>query len=201
MVGPPGLQGAPGGPGPSGPSGENGNEGPPGNMGSTTRVNNTPLIPYTWKYWWSSNLAVWPKTKHKKYWGNFNLAVALCSILRHHKHCVCVYQGALLVSRFRYLNKAASSQIYKKYNWQCASAELAICTCEGAPRVLLHALRHYMLRIKMILADFNLAVSSPMAKLPNLISRQIFQLYGMTSKSWISVVLVGKGLLLYSVLT
>ena len=70
---------------------------------------------------------------------------------------------------------------------------------EGASRVLLHALCHYMLQIKMILEDFNLAVSSPTAKPPNLTSRQIFQLYGMTSKSWISVVLVGKGLLLYKV--
>ena len=39
-----------------------------------------------------------------------------------------------------------SSQIYMKYNWQCASVELAICTArvEGnraGPRALLHALR------------------------------------------------------------
>ena len=39
-----------------------------------------------------------------------------------------------------------SSQIYKKYNWQRASAELAICTarvegCRVDARALLHALR------------------------------------------------------------
>ena len=26
----------------------------------------TVYIPYSWKYWWSLNLAVWPKTKRKK---------------------------------------------------------------------------------------------------------------------------------------
>ena len=31
----------------------------------------------------------------------------------------------------RYLNKAVSSKIYKKYNWQCASDEQAKCT--GVP--------------------------------------------------------------------
>ena len=41
---------------------------------------------------------------------------------------VCVYQGALPFSRLRYLNKAVSSQIYKKCNWQRASAELATWT-------------------------------------------------------------------------
>ena len=49
---------------------------------------------------------------------------------------------------------------------------------QSGPRVLLHALRHYTLRAKIILADLNLAVSIPTAKLPNLISHQIFQLYG-----------------------
>ena len=57
-----------------------------------------------------------------------------------------------------------SSQIYKKYNWQRGSAELAKCTArvEGhrvEPRALLHALRHYALQAKIILEDFNLAVS------------------------------------------
>ena len=58
-----------------------------------------------------------------------------------------------------------SLQIYK-------SAELAICTTrvEGrrvGPRVLLHALRHsrhYTLRVKIILVDFNLAVATQTAK-------------------------------------
>ena len=47
------------------------------------------------------------------------------------------------------------------------------------PRVLVHALRHYMLQAKIMLADFNLAVSTQTAKLPNLIPHQIFQLYGI----------------------
>ena len=73
---------------------------------------------------------------------------------------MCAYQGALPSSRLRYLNKAVSLQIYKKYNWQRASAELATCTAcvEGhraGPRALLHALRHYGLQVKIILADFN----------------------------------------------
>ena len=46
--------------------------------------------------------------------------------------------------------------------------------------MLLHALHHYMLWAKIILADFNLAVSTRAAKLPNLIPRQISQLYGRT---------------------
>ena len=84
---------------------------------------------------------------------------------------------AFLSSHLRYLNKAVSSQIYKKYNWQQASAELAICTARveehhAGSRALLHALRHYALRVKIMLADFNLAVSTLTTKLPNLISRQ-----------------------------
>ena len=45
-------------------------------------------------------------------------------------------------------------------------------------RALLHALHRYMLRAKIILVDFNLVVSTPTVKPPNLISRQIFRLYG-----------------------
>ena len=53
----------------------------------------------------------------------------------------------------------------KIYNWQCASAELAIFTAhvEGRQvelRVLLHALSHYTLRVKIILADFKLVFST-----------------------------------------
>ena len=67
-----------------------------------------------------------------------------------------------------------NSQIYKKYNWQCASAELAICTAHVErrrvePRVLLHALCHYALQAKIILVDFNLTVSTQTTKPPNLI--------------------------------
>ena len=52
----------------------------------------TVYIPYSWKYWWSLNLAVKPKTKCKKYWWNIYLAVAPHSVLSHHKHCTRVYQ-------------------------------------------------------------------------------------------------------------
>ena len=52
--------------------------------------------------------------------------------------------------------------------------------CQVEPRMLLHALHHYTLWANIILADFNLAVSTQAAKLPNLILRQIFQLYGRT---------------------
>ena len=104
--------------------------------------------------------------------------------------------GSILSSRFWYLNRAASSQIYKKYNLQRASAdlvsspgsanetsaELAMCTacvegCWVGPRALLHALRHYTLRVKIISVDFNLAVSTWTAKPSNLISCQIFSSY------------------------
>ena len=62
---------------------------------------------------------------------DLNLAVALCSVIHHYKHCEHVYQGALPSSCLRYLNKAVSSQIYKKYNWQHVNDELAIHTaCE-----------------------------------------------------------------------
>ena len=51
-------------------------------------------------------------------------------------------------------------------------------SCKGVPRALLHGLCHYVLRVKITLANFNLAVSSLTAKAPNLIPRQIFRLYG-----------------------
>ena len=52
------------------------------------------------------------------------------SVLRHHEHCACVYQEMWPSSCLKYLNKVMSLQIYKKqiYNWQYASAELAIHT-------------------------------------------------------------------------
>ena len=72
------------------------------------------------------------------------------------------------------------SQIYKKYNWQCASAKLVYVqlvqrgTAWGQERIM-------SLRVageKLItLADFNLAVSTETTELPNLIPRQIFRLY------------------------
>ena len=86
-----------------------------------------------------------------------------------------------------------SSQIYKKHNWQRASAELSltICTarvegCRAGPRALLLVLRHYMLWMKIILVDFNLAVSTPTAKPPNLIPHQIFRLYGISKAIYIN---------------
>ena len=73
------------------------------------------------------------------------MAVALRSLLRHHKHCTCIYQVELPSSRLRYLNKAVGSQ---KCNWQRARTELAPCTArvEGrraGPRALPRAIRHY----------------------------------------------------------
>ena len=70
------------------------------------------------------------------------------------------------------------------YNWQCAGAELAICTAhvEGRqvrPRVLLRALHHYALPAKIILVDINLVVSTLIIKLSNLIFHQIYRLYGI----------------------
>ena len=58
---------------------------------------------------------------------------------------------------------------------------LATCTAgvERPGQELLHALHHYALRAEIILADFNLAVSPPTAKLPNIVSCQIFRLYGI----------------------
>ena len=53
-----------------------------------------------------------------------NSEVAPCSVLHHHKHCMHDYQGVLLSSRLRYLNKAMSWQIYKNYNRQCASIDI-----------------------------------------------------------------------------
>ena len=59
---------------------------------------------------------------------NINLAVPLRSVILHHTNCGRVYQGALPSSHLRYFNKAISLQIYQKYKWQHASAELATCT-------------------------------------------------------------------------
>ena len=44
--------------------------------------------------------------------------------------------GSVVSSRLRYLNKAVSLQIYKRYNWQRVSDELAMRTaCEKGLRV------------------------------------------------------------------
>ena len=128
-------------------------------------------IPYSRKYWQSLNLVVWPKTERKKYWQNLNLAVVPHSILHHRKHCMHVYRECC---RPLVWGTWTKPWVHKKYNWQCASAALAICRAriEGhrvEPRALLHALRHYPLRAEIILADFNSAVSTLTTKLPNLI--------------------------------
>ena len=95
-------------------------------------------------------MAVWPQTERKDYLRNLNLEVAPRSVLCHYKHFErveerveeCAYQGVLPSSR---LNKAVCWQIYKKYNWQRVSDELAICTackigCRAEPSALQHVL-------------------------------------------------------------
>ena len=69
---------------------------------------------------------------------------------------------SIAVSRFRYLNKVMSSQTGS----MLVQRLLAACTAgvERQRQELLHALRHYALWAKIILADFNLAVSPPTAK-------------------------------------
>ena len=91
---------------------------------------------------------------------------------------MCAFIRECCCPHLRYLNKAVSLQIYKKYNWQCASAMLATCTARikgwwVGPRALLHC----VFQAKIILADFNLAALTPTAKLPNLILCHIFRLY------------------------
>ena len=102
-------------------------------------------IPYSRKDWRSLNLAVWSQAAEIKILADLNLAVALRSVIHHYKHCECVYQGALPSSCLRYLNKAVSSQIYKKYNWQHVNDELAIRTaCEKGRRTGPRALQHVL---------------------------------------------------------
>ena len=88
-------------------------------------------------------MAVWFQAAEIKILADLNLAVALRSIIRHYKHCERIYQGALPSSCLRYLNKAVSSQIYKKYNWQHVNDELAIHTaCENYCLKLSNAYTH-----------------------------------------------------------
>ena len=103
-----------------------------------------------------------------------------------------MYQGVLPSSCFEYLNKAASLQIY---NWQHAGAELAISTahvegCKAGPRALLHALCHYTLQAKMILVDFNLAVSTrlPTAKFNSLSNFLAIWYFCLTNGEIITVI-------------
>ena len=67
-------------------------------------------------------------------------------MLCHPKHFMRIYQGTLLSSRLKYMNKAITLQMYETYNWQHAGATQAICTvCVEGRRVgsgeLLCALR------------------------------------------------------------
>ena len=153
-------------------------------------------LPYSRKYWRSLNLAVWSQAAKIKILADLNLTVALRSVIRHYKHCERVYQGVLPSFCLRYLNKAVGSQIYKKYNWQHVNDELAIRTAreKGAGRGQERYSMYYVLRIagaaNIILADFNLAVSTPTAKLPNLNPHQIFRLYGIFSVPLATVYLI-----------
>jgi len=44
-------------------------------------------------------------SKHMMYLFHIKLAMVQHSVLCHHKHCVCIYQGVLPSSWLRYLNK------------------------------------------------------------------------------------------------
>ena len=127
----------------------------------------------------------WIKLPYSRSIGGLKLSYVIINI-------ACAFIRERCRPRLRYLNKAVSWQIYKKYNRQHASAKLDICTariegCRAGPRALLHALCHYALRAwhraKILLADFNLAVSIPTAKPANLIPRQIFRLYSITKST------------------
>ena len=89
---------------------------------------------------------VWPQTEHKVFKFGGGTSQRITS------------ENVAVPSRLRYLNKSMSSQIY---NWQYASAKLAIRTAHverrrSGPRALLDALHHYAGWVKIILADFNL---------------------------------------------
>ena len=128
-------------------------------------------------------MVVWPQTNIKVL-AKFKFGSGGSQHLHYPYHCTRVYQEALPFPHLKYLNKTMSLQIYKKYNGQCAGTKPAMSTAhvEGhqvGPRGPLHAFCHYVLWAKMILVNFNLVVSIPTPKLPNLIPRQIFRLYGM----------------------
>ena len=68
------------------------------------------------------------------------------------------------------LEQSHEFAIYKKYTWQGASAESAICTAcaegnQAGPRCYCIMFGHYVLRAKIILADFDLAFSTPTTKI------------------------------------
>ena len=120
------------------------------------------VIAYSQKYWRFGS-----KASLRKYWPNLNLVVVPCIVLCHNKQCACVCQGVLPSSCLRYFNNAVSSQIYKKYNWQCASVELYRGALGGAKSAITRIMSLCVVG-ETILADFSLAVSTLTTKLPNL---------------------------------
>ena len=106
----------------------------------------------------------------------------------HHKHCTHVYQEAFPSSCLKYLDKAMSLNIHKKYNWQHASVKLAICKTDidgyqAGPRALLHAVCHYMLWTKIILVTYWQILIwqfyNPDCQTTKFNSSSNFRLYGM----------------------
>ena len=87
-------------------------------------------------------------------------------------------------SRLRYLNKATSLENLQKIKlavcWHQASYMYSLCRgVLGGAMSTTACIMSLCIAYEIILADFNLMVSIPTAKLPNLIPHQIFRLYGM----------------------
>ena len=80
------------------------------------------------------------------------------------------------VFRLRYLNKVMSSQIYKKPNCQLLAPDGSKSATACITSLCITSL---CIAYEIVLVDFNMAVSTLTAKLPNLIPRLIFQLYGI----------------------
>ena len=103
-------------------------------------------------------MAVWPQTECKNILVEFKFdGGASQHTIINIVHVVYQGLGMLPSSRLRYLNKAVSLQTCKKYNWQCASAELAICTahiegCWVGPNCMYYIIMHW--GVKITLPDF-----------------------------------------------
>ena len=78
-------------------------------------------LSYSQKYGLSLNLAVWFQMEHKKILAKFKFGSGASQRIT---------SSVLLSSRLKYLKQPLSVQIYKKYNWHCAGAKLAIY-CNG----------------------------------------------------------------------
>ena len=112
------------------------------------------------------------------------MAVAPHSLLITSSYCARVLSGSVAVLVFEILKQSCEFS-RSKIDSVLAPSYIATCTahierCRARPRVLLHALHHYVLRAKIILVDFNLSVSTLAANPQNLIPRQIFRLYGIS---------------------